>query len=213
MLNQLNFYMNPRSRARIVRWMLEEVGTPYETHVIEYGAQMKSEPFLSINPMGKVPAIAHNGKVVTESAAICAYLADAFPEANLAPAITDRADYYRWLFFAAGPLESAITNKALGFDVPQDKQVMSGYGNFKLTVETLRKAISQSDYVAGSQFTSADVYVGSQVGWGLQFKTLPKHSEFFDYFERLSSRPAYQRAQQLDDSLLSSPGSTMSDSV
>ena len=108
-MTDLTFYTNPMSRGQTVRWMLEEFGEPYETEILQYGTTMKPEPYLSINPMGKVPAVRHGGKVVTEVAAICAYLADAFPAAGLAPPVADRADYYRFLFFAAGPLEQAFS--------------------------------------------------------------------------------------------------------
>src|SRR6266576_6243541 len=114
MTDELTFYTHPMSRGRVVRWMLEEIGQPYCTELLEYGTTMKAPAYLAINPMGKVPAIRHGDTVVTEAAAICAYLADAFPEAELAPAADERAPYYRWMFFAAGPLEMAVTNRALG---------------------------------------------------------------------------------------------------
>ena len=124
MTGDLVFYTNPMSRGRIVRWMLEETGAPYRAEVVQFGAAMKSAAYLAVNPMGKVPAIRHRGAVVTEAAAICAYLADAFPEAGLAPPPAARAAYYRWLFFAAGPLEAATTNRFLGWEAPADKQAM-----------------------------------------------------------------------------------------
>ncbi len=136
---------------------------------------------------------------MTECAAICAYLADAFPEAKLAPAPQDRAAYYRWLFFAAGPVEAAVTNKALGVAVPAERERMMGYGNFDLTMDTLEKAVSAGKYVAGDRFTAADVYVGSQIGWGMQFGTMPKRKAFEDYWARVSDRDAYRRANELDD--------------
>lgn len=146
----LTFYTNPMSRGRIARWMLEEVGAPYETVVLDYATTMKGEAYRSINPMGKVPAIVHDGHVLTEGAAICAYLADAFPEAGLAPPLSERADYYRWLFFAAGPVEHAVTNKSLGVTPTDDQQRMAGYGHFDLTVDVLEKAVSANPYIAGA---------------------------------------------------------------
>ena len=131
------------SRGQIVRWMLEEVGEPYETEILDYATTMKSEPYLSINPMGKVPAIKHDGKVVTEVAAICCYLADAFPEAGLAPADDDRADYYRWIFFTSGPVEAAFSNKAAGWEPTPGRQRMFGYGNYDLAIATLEEALSR----------------------------------------------------------------------
>src|SRR5687768_18578373 len=127
-MSELIFYTNPQSRGRIVRWMLEECGADYRTVVVPYGPEMKSEPYISINPMGKVPAIVYAGKAVTEASAIVAFLADLFPAAKLAPALDQRQDYYRWLFFAAGPLEAAVTNKSLGFELPAEKSRMAGYG-------------------------------------------------------------------------------------
>jgi glutathione S-transferase len=129
MPEELVFYTNPMSRGRIIRWMLEEVGQPYRTEVLDY-ASMKTPVYLAVNPMGKVPAIRHGATIVTECAAICAYLADAFPQAGLAPPLAHRGAYYRWLFYAAGPVEAAVTNKALGFVVPPGKEMMAGYGSF-----------------------------------------------------------------------------------
>ena len=194
----LTFYTNPRSRGRIVRWMLEESGAHYDTEIVEYGEAMKSPAYLAINPMGKVPAIVHGDAVVTECAAICAYLADAFPAAALAPPPGDRAAYYRWLFFAAGPLEQAIINTALGVEVPEDRRAMVGYGTLALAVDALEQAVSGDGFVAGDSFTAADVYVGSQVSWGLQFGTLEKRDAFIAYAERATDRDAYRRANELD---------------
>ncbi|MCA8933691.1 MAG: glutathione S-transferase, partial [Rhodospirillaceae bacterium] len=135
-------YTNPRSRGRIVRWMLEEVGCPYTVQVVGYGPPMKSPEYLAINPMGKVPALVHGGQVITESGAICAYLADAFPEAGLAPPAGERGAYYRWLFFAAGCVEPALISKALGHVPPEDRQGMVGYGTYELTLNALEQAVS-----------------------------------------------------------------------
>ncbi|MGE0624929.1 MAG: glutathione S-transferase family protein [Pseudomonadales bacterium] len=198
MTKPLVFYTNPRSRGRIVRWMLEEVGEPYETEILEFGTTMKSPAYLAINPMGKVPAIRHGDAVVTECAAICAYLADAFPQAGLAPATSDRARYYRWLFFAAGPLESAITNKMLGFEVPAERQATAGYGSLAAALDTLETALDGSPYVAGASFSAADVYVGSQVSWGLRFGTMERRPVFEAYAARVIDRPAYRRADEID---------------
>ncbi|PTS87145.1 glutathione S-transferase [Sphingomonas sp. HMWF008] len=203
----LTFYTNPRSRGRIVRWMLEEVGAPYETVVLDYATTMKAEPYLSINPMGKVPAIVHDGHVVTEGAAICTYLAEAFPEAGLAPTADERADYYRWMFYASGPAEQAITNRAMGFAPTADQQRMAGYGNFDFVVDTLERAVSAHRFFAGDRFTAADVYAGSQIAWGVQFGSLPKRAAFDDYLARVLARPAYKRAGEIDDALIA--GETM----
>lgn len=201
-MSEIVFYTNPMSRGRIVRWMLEETGVPYRTEIVPFGQPMKNEEYCSINPMGKVPSIIHRQKVVTECAAICAYLADAFPQAGLAPPTLDRADYYRWMFFAAGPLEAAVSNRALGFVVPEDRRRMVGYGSFEDVMDTLEKAVGRSAYIAGERFTAADVYVGSHIGWGLQFGSIEKRPAFVDYLGRLSQRPAYQRAVELDNTAM-----------
>lgn len=198
MADDLIFYTNPQSRGAIVRWMLEEVGQPYRTELLGYGTTMKSPEYLAINPMGKVPAIVHNGRVVTEAAAICAYLADAFPGAGLAPPPGERDLYYRWMFFAAGPAEQAIINRAMGFVIPEGREVMAGYGSYDLMVEALANAVKGRNYVASDRFTAADVYVGSQIGWGLAFGTLPARPEFQAYWSGLENRPARQRAHDAD---------------
>ena len=195
---ELTFYTNPQSRGRIVRWILEEVGQPYETEVIAY-EQMKSERYLAVNPMGKVPAIRHRDHVVTEGAAICTYLADVFPEALLGPRADEKADYYRWLFYAAGPVEQAFTNHAAGWEVPADKERMFGYGNYDRVVGVLDELLSRRDYVCGNRFTAADVYVGSQIMFPMQFGMLPERDSFLRYRDRLQARPAYKRAGQIDD--------------
>ena len=201
MSNEIVFYTNPQSRGRIVRWMLEEVGQPYRTEVLEYGGAMKSPEYLAINPMGKVPTITHGDQVVTECAAICLYLADAFPQAGLLPK-TGRGAYYRWLVFAAGPVEAAMIDMALGVEVPTEKEAMVGYGNFGHVVDALESALSESPYISGDEFSAADVYVGSQIGWGLEFGTIEKRPVFETYFARLSERPAHKRGNELDDALL-----------
>lgn len=205
MANDLTFYTNPQSRGRVIRWMLEEIGQPYRTEILDYATTLKSPEYLAINPMGKIPAIRHGNTVVTECAAICAYLADAFPAANLAPATAERGPYYRWLFFGAGPLEAAWTNQALGFTVPPEKERMAGYGNFGLVLDTLESAVAKSPYIAGPTFTAADVYVGSQLGFGLQFGMIEKRPAFVDYTGRLVARPAAIRAKQIDDELAPLP--------
>ncbi len=202
MADELVFYTNPMSRGRIVRWMLEETGCPYRTEILAFGPEMKAEGYRALNPMGKVPAILHKGKIVTEAAAICAYLADAFPEAGLAPPAQDRAAYFRWMFFAAGPVEAALSNKAFGFEVPEERQRTIGYGSIENVVDTLDYAVSQSEYIAGDRFTAADVYVGSQIGWGMMFGTLEKRPAFEAYWQRISSRPAAVRAREMDDALV-----------
>lgn len=199
MSEDLVLYTNPMSRGRIARWMLEETGADYRAELLDYGPAMKAPEYLAINPMGKVPALRHGETVVTESAAICAYLADAFPEAGLAPPPERRGAYYRWLFFAAGPLESAAVNRALAFEVPADKQVMAGYGTYALVLDTLQRHLEANPYAAGDSFTAADVYLGAHIGWGMQFGTIEERPGFAAYWQRVSGREAYRRASALDD--------------
>ncbi|MFB9952137.1 glutathione S-transferase family protein [Rhizobium puerariae] len=199
MTDELVLYTNPMSRGRIARWMLEEIGVPYRTEILHFGTTMKGDAYKAVNPMGKVPAVKHGKHVVTECAAICAYLADAFPEAGLAPPTEQRADYYRWLFFAAGPLEASVSNRVLGFEVPKERERMIGYGTYQDVMDVLEKAVRTSAYIAGNTFTAADVYVGSHLGYGLQFGTIEKRPAFEQYFGRLTLRDAYQRANEKDN--------------
>jgi glutathione S-transferase len=204
MADDLVLYTNPTSRGRIARWMLEEIGEPYRVEALDYATTMKAPAYLAINPMGKVPALRHGDVVVTETAAICAYLADAFPLARLAPPPGDRlrGPYYRWLFFTAGPIEAAVSNQALGFKVPPERERMIGYGRMDLVLAALEAALSPGEYLVGERFSTADLYVGSQLGFGMMFGTIEKRPAFAHYWQRLSARPACVRARALDDALL-----------
>lgn len=204
MTDELVLYTNPMSRGRTARWMMEEIGQPYRTELLDFSTTMKAPAYLAINPMGKVPALTHGKTVVTETAAICAYLADAFPSVGLAPAVTDpmRGPYYRWMFFAAGPLEAAITDKALGVNVPAERERMAGYGRLDHVVDALEQALAHGDFIAGDKFTAADVYVGAQIGWMMQFGMLERRPAFERYFARISERPAAVRAREIDDALM-----------
>jgi glutathione S-transferase len=197
----LTFYTNPQSRGRIVRWMLEEVGEPYETQVIEY-SDLKNPEYLAVNPMGKIPAIRHRNQVVTECAAICAYLADVFPTAGLGPRDDEKANYYRWLFYAAGPVEAAVSNQAMGWEPTPERERMFGYGNFSRVLSVLDDLFSQRDYVCGDRFTAADVYVGSQIMFPMQFGMLEKRDSFVRYADRLQQRDAYKRANEIDEKII-----------
>ena len=192
-------YTNPMSRGRIARWMLEEVGIPYRREILTFGGTMKESDYRQLNPMGKVPTIVHGRQVVSECAAICAYLADAFPQAGLAPPPRERADYYRWMFFAAGPVEASVSNKALGFQVPPDRERMIGYGSYADVLDMLQKALVGRTYIAADYFTAADVYVGAHLSWGIQFGSIEERPGFREYMERMTSRPAALRANELDD--------------
>ncbi|MFC3070737.1 glutathione S-transferase family protein [Phenylobacterium soli] len=204
MSDDLVFYTNPQSRGRIVRWMLEEIGRPYRTEILQYADSMKAPAYLAVNPMGKVPAIKHGDTVVTEAGAICAYLADAFPEAGLAPPLGDkrRGPYFRWMFFAAGPLEAAITNKNLGVEVPAERKAMVGYGCFEDAINGAEQALKAGDYILGDTFSTADVYFGSAIGFYLQWGVLERRPVFEAYAARLQARPAAVRAREIDDALI-----------
>lgn len=199
MAEELVLYSNPMSRGRIARWMLEEAGAPYSVEWLAFEGSIKSPDYLAVNPMGKVPAIRHGKTVVTEAAAICAYMADAFPEAGLAPPTDRRGDYYRWLFFAAGPLETAVSLKAFGMEVPKERQRALGCGSYETALDTLSFAVTRHPYIAGDRFTAADVYVGSHINWGLQFGSLEARPEFKAYSDRLKERAAFLKATALDD--------------
>ncbi len=203
MSDELVFYTHPMSRGRIVRWMLEELGQPYRTEILDYGTTMKAPAYLAINPMGKVPALRHGEVVVTEAAAICAYLADAFPEAGLAPPPGDprRGAYYRWMFYAAGPMEGATTAHGMGFQVPPERRGMAGWGSREDVMKALEVAVPQEGYLLGERFSAVDVYFGSHIGWGMQFGSIEKLPVLERYFERIQRRPASVRAREIDDAL------------
>lgn len=198
----LTFYTNPMSRGQIARWALHEVDAEYDQVLLEYGTSMKDDDYLKINPMGKVPAIVHEGHVITECAGICAYLADMFSDAELAPKAKEHADYYRWLFFTAGPLESAVTNKSLGFEIEAEKEMMAGYGNFDRVIDALDQKLSTDNFICGERFTMADVYIGSQIDWGLQFGTIPVRDSFKAYADCLGNRDTYKAAKAIDGKLI-----------
>ena len=192
--NNVIFYHNPMSRGRVAHWMLEECGANYETKILEWTkAEHKSPEYLKINPMGKIPAIVHKGIVVPETSAICAYLADAFPNAGLAPTLNDpaRGTYYRWLFFAAACLEPAMLDlKHPRANSPSAQHL--GYGNYDATMNTLEKAVSNG-YILGDKFSAADVFISSQIGWGLMTKDIEAKPVFRNYVRLCSDRPGFKR--------------------
>ena len=197
----ITLYTNPMSRGRIARWMLEELGQPYDTVILDYGTTMKAPEYLAVNPMGKVPAIVHDGTIVTEVAAICTYLAMTFPEAGLMA--DDKAAYFRWMFFGAGPLEQAVVNTSFGWQPkgPQEKGRV-GYGDLADVLTTLTGHLERNDFIADGRFTAADVYLGSQVGWGMQFGTIPANAALTAYWARLKDRPAKLAADAKDNALM-----------
>jgi glutathione S-transferase len=174
--------------------MLDELGVPYETKLLDFDKGDHKKPeYLKINPMGKVPAIVHRGVVVTEAAAICTYLADAYPDKKLAPATDDpqRGTYLRWLFFGAGCVEPAIIDKMFARPAVERKGAL-GYGSYDDTLNTLETALKPGPYILGERFSAADVYVGAQLQWGLMVKALEPRPVFLQYVDRLAQRPALQ---------------------
>lgn len=204
MSDEIVFYHNPMSRARTVHWMLEEVGAPYRLELVDLQKGEQKQPaFLAVNPMGKLPAIMHRGTVITETGAICAYLADAFPAAALAPRLDEplRGSYLRWMFFGAGCVDSALIDRMLSRPAPEKTSAL-GYGRFDDTVATLEKAITPGPYILQQRFSAADVYIGSQIGFGMMIKSLEPRPSFQRYLGQLSERAAYKRVQQQSEQLV-----------
>ena len=200
---KLTLYHAAPSRSSIARWMLEEVGEPYDLHVLKLmqGEQRRPD-YLAINPMGKVPALKHGDAVITEAAAICTYLADEFPQARINIPIGDprRGIYLKWLFFGPSCIEPAITDRAYP-RAEQPRRGTLGYGDFDTVMDVVAKAVAKGPYLMGGQFTAADVVIGSGLRWGMTFDLLPKRAEFVEYVQRLEKRPALQRATALDQQL------------
>lgn len=196
----LVLYHWPHSRGTIARWMLEEVGRPYRVELIDLKAGAQHSPeYLALNPLGKVPTLKHGATILSEVAAICCYLADRFPEAKLAPTIDDprRGPYLKWLFFAPGCIEPAVIQKAMKW--PDGPRGTIGWASYDETMKVLVDAvINAAPWLLGEQFTAADVAVGAQVRWGLQFGTIPKHPALEAYAHRLGERPALKRQLALD---------------
>lgn len=201
---EFTFYTVAMSRGQVARWALHEAGADYEQQAFTW--ETRPESFKQINPMNKVPALVHHhgdhDHVVTECAAICHYLAETHPDAGLLPTEHERADYFRWLFFAAGPLEQAVVAKSMGWEVPEGRSGMAGFGSFELTLDAVDGWLSTHDYAAGRRFTMADVYLGSQIVWGLGFGSIPSRPSFQAYAQRLVTRPAHVEAKAIDDALI-----------
>ena len=208
-MSDITFYTNPQSRGQIVHWLLEELAVPYDTQWIEYGEQMKSAEYLAVNPMGKVPAIKHRNALVTEGAAICTYLAVSYPEQGLVPAVGDSklADFYRWMHFAAGPLEMATTARSLGWGVAEEQRRMVGFGSYDETLSVIEHALGEGPFICGEQFTAVDVYLAAGLNWGMLFGTVENRPAFEEYASRLQARPAAKRAVQLNEEYIQSTDS------
>lgn len=204
----LTLYHIVPSRSSIVRWMLEEIGEPYDLHVLDMAkGENRSPGYLAVNPMGKVPALVHDGVVITEVSAICCYLADAFPQAGLAAPIGDkrRGPYLKWLFFGPSCVEPAMMDRAFK-RAEEAPRAALGYGDFDTVMDVLAAAVKTGPYLLGEQFTAADVVIGSNLRWGMMFGLIPQQPEFLAYVERLNARPALQRATGLDAELKAKAG-------
>lgn len=208
---EITLYTHPMSHGRIVRWLLEEIGTPYRVEVVDLDSDFRTPAFLALNPMGKVPVLTHGDAVISECAAICAYLADAFADAGLAPppGSPARGAYYRWLFFAAGPLDTATMLGSMGFVPPPESAQRAPWGTLDRVIDTLEATLAEREWLAGDRFSAADIYLGSLVDWGVRFGTLPALDSFDAYRQRLNDRPAAIRAQNLDDKLYGRPALTV----
>jgi glutathione S-transferase len=203
MSDEIVFYHNPMSRGRMVHWMLEEIGAPYRIELIRFDKGENRKPaYLAVNPMGKIPAIVHRGTVITETGAIITYLADAFPAAKLAPAPGDaaRGTYLRWMFFGQGCIEPALIDRMLSRP-PADRPTALGYGTYDDVLAAVEKALTPGPYILGSEFSAADVYIASQLGFGLMMKSLDPRPIFQNYVGLISQRPAYQRFTAQSDQL------------
>ena len=197
------FFTNPMSRGQIARWALHEAGADYDTVLVDWAN--KPESLFKANPLGKVPTLVHHhgdhDHVVTEAAAICHYIAETNPDAGLRPGAHEKADYFGYLFFAAGPVEQAVLSKAMGWEVPAERAMTSGFGTYDMAMDTLDKMLTGRNFVCGDRFTMADVYVGSQVDWGLQFGSIPERGSFVAYADRLRGRDGYKEAKAIDMAL------------
>ncbi len=200
---KLTLYHAAPSRSSITRWMLEEIGEPYDIHLLSLSkGENRRADYLAVNPMGKVPALKHGDTVITEAAAICAYLADEFPRAKLNVPIGTayRGVYLKWLFFGPSCIEPAIMDRAFPRK-EEARRAALGYGDFDTVMEVMANALAKGPHLMGDQFTAADVVIGSTLRWGMMFKMLPERPEFIAYTNRLAARPAAQRAEVRDKEL------------
>ena len=205
---EFTFYTVAMSRGQISRWALHEAGADYDQVVFNWG--QRPDDFTKINPMNKVPALVHHhgnhDHIITEAAAINHYLAETHPDKGLLPDTHERAAYFRWLFFAAGPIEQAVLASALGWEVPEERQATAGFGSLDMALSAMEGWLSDNDFAAGDRFTMADTYVGSQFIWGLQFGSIPERPVFTAYAERVAQRDAYIEASAIDAKLIEEAG-------
>ena len=203
----VTFFHSPQSRSAGVLILLEELGADYELHVLNLkkGEQRRAD-YLAVNPMGKVPAIVHDGALVTEQGAVYAYLADLYPEAGITPAIGDplRGPYLRWLAFYGSSFEPAITDLAMKRE--PTPPMMCPYGDYDTMLATLTARLRAGPYLLGERFSAADVLWGSSLVWATMFKLVPELHEVMAYIDRVGSRPAVRRAAEADAALAAAQG-------
>lgn len=196
----MKLFWCPRTRAARAAWMLEEAGVPYERVLVDIRAADRQDDadFRAASPMGKVPAIVDGDVAMSESAAICLYVADKYPETGLAPAVDDplRGKYLYWMFYTPAVMEPAMTDKFRGVET---NRFQSGWGDFELMIETLEKGLQEGPWLLGETFSAADVMVGSSAVFMIQFDLLPDSKIIEDYAARCLGRPAYQRALAFEE--------------
>lgn len=196
----LTLYTNAQSRGLVVDFLIQYLQIEVERKEIAYGAEMKSPEFLEINPMGKVPVLVDDGVVIYEMPAICAYLADKFFDKGLAPALNDpkRGLYFRWLFFAAGPFSAATDNQYLGVSIDAEQKMYMGYGDYADSYTALIKGLEQANpYLCGTQFTVADVFVGSMLFWQLKMNSIESHPAIERYVNIVRSHESFKNNSEL----------------
>lgn len=201
---RLVLYHAAPSRSSIVHWMLEELGQPYDIELVSFKKGENRQPeFLAINPMGKLPVLKHDDAIITEASAICTYLADEFPQAklNIPVGNPQRGVYLKWMFFGPSCIEPVITERAFPRKEPLARSA-AGFGDFDTVMNVVAEGVGKANpYLMGSQFTAADVIIGSGLRWGTMFKLIPERPEFTAYVGRLSERPALKRATEKDAKL------------
>jgi glutathione S-transferase len=199
----VTLFHSPQSRSAGALILLEELGADYELHVLNLkkGEQRRAD-YLAINPMGKVPAIVHDGALVTEQGAVYAYLADLYPEAGITPAIGDplRGPYLRWLFYYGSSFEPALIDKSLKRE-PAPAST-SPYGDYETMLKTLTDQLAAGPFLLGERFTAADVLWGTALRWTTMFKLVPETPVVTGYIARVTSRPAVARAAKIDADLV-----------
>ncbi|HJR13272.1 MAG TPA: glutathione S-transferase family protein [Rhodanobacteraceae bacterium] len=204
---RLVFFHNPHSRAAMTHALLEELGVDYQQRVLDFrhNEQLAAE-YRALNPMGKVPAIRHNGTMVTETVAIFIYLADTFPQAKLAPALDDpqRGTYLRWLVFYAACFEPALSDRAMKRE--PSPRTQSPYADYETTVAAITQALQPGPWLLGERFSAADVLWGNALRWVTGFGMIEATPVIADYIARVMARPAEQRALKADEALAAEMG-------